>query len=82
MKQTRLYCRDVPLEGFQWKPTTFVLELLRAIRATLDQHSEDIREIKGRLGNIEQQYASISRRVDHIDERLARVERRLEIVAV
>jgi predicted nucleic acid-binding Zn-ribbon protein len=57
-----------------------VLEHLRAIRATQDRHSQDLLEIKGRLGILEQQYASISRRVDHIDQRLDRVERRLDLV--
>ncbi|MBP2548736.1 putative nucleic acid-binding Zn-ribbon protein [Neorhizobium galegae] len=59
-----------------------VLEHLRAIRATQDRHSQDLLEIKGRLGILEQQYASISRRVDHIDQRLDRVERRLDLVEV
>ncbi len=59
-----------------------VLEYLRAIRGTQDRHSQDLLEIKGRLGILEQQYASISRRVDHIDQRLDRVERRLELVEV
>ncbi|WP_165218167.1 hypothetical protein [Affinirhizobium pseudoryzae] len=57
-----------------------VLEYLRAIRATQDRHTQDLLEIKGRLGILEQQYASISRRVDHIDQRLDRVERRLDLV--
>lgn len=57
-----------------------VLEHLRAIRATLDRHSDDLHEIKGRLGTLEQQYASISNRVDRIDERLYRVEKRLDLV--
>src|SRR4051812_6926262 len=47
-----------------------VLEHLCAIRATLDRHTDDLHEIKGRLGTLEQQYASISNRVDRIDERL------------
>jgi len=57
-----------------------VLEHLRAIRATLDRHTDDLLEIKGRLGTLEQQYASISNRVDRIDARLDRVERRLDLV--
>ncbi len=57
-----------------------VLEHLRAIRATLDRHTDDLMEIKGRLGTLEQQYASISNRVDRIDERLHRVEKRLDLV--
>ena len=59
-----------------------VLEHLRAIRATLDRHSDDLLEIKGRLGILEQQYASISMRVDRIDERAFRIEKRLDLVEV
>ena len=57
-----------------------VLEMLRAIRATQDNHTTALLEIKERLGFLEQQYASISRRVDHIDGRLDRVERRLGLI--
>lgn len=57
-----------------------ILEHLGAIRATLDRHSEDLREIKGRLGILEQQYASLSTRLDRMDERVARIEKRLDLV--
>lgn len=57
-----------------------VLEHLRAIRATLDRHTDDLLEIKGRLGTLEQQYASISIRVDRIDQRVAHIEKRLDLV--
>jgi hypothetical protein len=57
-----------------------VLEHLRAIRATQDRHSDDLREIKGRLGILEQQYASVSNRIDRIDDRIFRIEKRLELV--
>ena len=53
-----------------------VLEHLRAIRSTQDKHSEDLREIKSRIGILEAQYASVSNR---IDDRLARVEKRLDL---
>jgi archaellum component FlaC len=63
-----------------------VLEHLGAIRVTLDRHSEDLREIKERLGilengvgNLGSQYASLSNRLDRIDERVQRIERRLEL---
>jgi prefoldin subunit 5 len=63
-----------------------ILEHLRAIRATQDRHSDDLREIKGRLGILESQvgsltaqYASLSNRLDRMDERVARIERRLEL---
>jgi archaellum component FlaC len=57
-----------------------VLEHLRAIRATQDRHSDDLREIKGRLGILEQQYASVSNRLDRVDDRISRIEKRLELV--
>lgn len=57
-----------------------VLEHLRAIRAVQSQHTDDLREIKGRLGILEAQYASLSNRVDRLDDRLARVQQRLELV--
>ena len=56
------------------------LEHLRAIRATLERHSDDLLEIKGRLGILEQQYASISTRIDRMDDRVARIEKRLDLV--
>ena len=56
-----------------------VLEHLRAIRETLDRHTEDLLEIKGRLGILEQQYASLSNRLDRLDERVARIEKRLDL---
>lgn len=59
-----------------------VLEHLRAIRATQDKHSEDLREIKGRLGILESQYANLSNRLDRMDERVSRIEKRLELVEV
>lgn len=54
-----------------------LLETLKAIQATQARHSDDLREIKERLGIHEMQYASLSGRVDRIDQRLERVERRL-----
>ena len=59
---------------------SIVLEHLRAIRATQDRHSDDLREIKGRLGILEQQYASVSNRLDRVDDRISRIEKRLELV--
>ena len=57
-----------------------IYETLKAIQATLVRHSDDLREIKERLGILEMQYASLSRRVDKIEERLDRVERRMDLV--
>jgi predicted nucleic acid-binding Zn-ribbon protein len=59
-----------------------VLEHLRAIRATVDRLSDDMQEVKGRLGILEQQYASISLRLDRMDDRVLRIERRLGLVEV
>lgn len=64
-----------------------IFESLKAIQATQARHSEDLREIKERLGHTEiqigglaGQYASLSVRLDRLDARLERVERRLDLV--
>jgi predicted nucleic acid-binding Zn-ribbon protein len=57
-----------------------ILEHLRAIRATQDRQSEDLREIKECLGVLESQYASLSNRLDRLDERVSRIEKRLDHV--
>ena len=57
-----------------------IYETLKAIQVTLARHSEDLREIKERLGILEMQYASLSRRVDKIEERVERIERRMDMV--
>lgn len=64
-----------------------VLEHLRAIRATQDRHTEDMRDIKSRLGIVETQvgiltaqHAVISNRLDRMDERILRIEKRLDLV--
>ena len=56
-----------------------VLVCLRRIDGKVDRLSEDMREVKSRLGILEQQYASLSRRVDRIEDRLERIERRLDL---
>ncbi len=57
-----------------------IFETLKAIQATQARHSDDLREIKTRIGILEAQYASLSTRVDRIDDRLVRVETRLGLV--
>ena len=57
-----------------------IFETLKAIQVTLVRISDDMREVKERLGILEMQYASLSRRVDKIEERVERIERRLELV--
>jgi predicted nuclease with TOPRIM domain len=63
-----------------------ILEHLRPIRGTLDRHSDELREIKERIGiletgvgNLAAQYASLSTRLDRLDDRVARIERRLDL---
>ncbi|MGN6156533.1 MAG: hypothetical protein ACTHNL_00395 [Devosia sp.] len=56
-----------------------VLEHLRAIRSTADRISEDMQEVKSRLGILEHQYASLSTRIDRLDERVFRIEKRLNL---
>lgn len=56
-----------------------IYETLKVMQATLAGHTDDLREIKGRIGILEAQYASLSNRVDRMDDRLARVERRLDL---
>jgi len=60
-------------------PESLTLRLLRRLDVKIDRLSDDMREVKQRLGHLEENYASLSRRVDRIDDRLDRVERRLDI---
>lgn len=67
-------------------PDNLVLRYLRDISAQLGEVRGDLREMKGRLGNLARQsaqqlamYATLASRMDRLDERLARVERRLEL---
>ncbi|MCD2173787.1 hypothetical protein [Rhizobium sp. C4] len=57
-----------------------VLEHLRSIRSTVERLSDDMQELKGRLGVLEQQYAIISNRFDRLDDRVLRIEKRLDLV--
>lgn len=64
-----------------------VLEHLRAIRTTLDRHTQEFVDIKSRLGILETQvgvltaqYAVVSNRLDRMDERILRIEKRLDLV--
>ena len=56
-----------------------VLEHLRHIRGAVDRLSDDMREVKNRLGILENQYASLSSRPDRLDGRVERIERRLDL---
>ena len=70
----------MPAEKRENVTMELIFETLKAIQATQARHSEDLREIKERLGILEMQYASLSRRVDKIEERVGRIERRLDLV--
>ncbi len=66
-----------------------LLETLKAIQATLARHTDELHEIKERLGILEtqvgglgMQYASLSSRMDRLDLRIERIERRLDLVSV
>ena len=54
-----------------------VLQHLRAIRETLDRPSEDLREIKGRLGILVDRFDGLCSGFGDLDRRLAGVEERL-----
>lgn len=57
-----------------------LLENLKAIQGSVARVSDDIREIKERLGILEMQYANLSVRVDRLDQRIERIGRRLDLV--
>jgi prefoldin subunit 5 len=50
------------------------------MHGTLARHSEDLREIKERLGIMEMQYACLSRRLDRIEKRIDRIDTGLGLV--
>ena len=63
-----------------------ILEHLRAIRAKLDQHSEEFRSLKLRMSCMETQMDNVQSdlaiphsRLDAVDQRLDRIEKRLEL---
>ena len=64
-----------------------ILNMLRAIRATLDHHDQKFDEVITRLSSVERDlagvkldFAGVHMRLDNIGRRLDRVERRLELV--
>ncbi|MDW8468783.1 MAG: hypothetical protein RML56_07220 [Burkholderiales bacterium] len=70
-----------------------ILEHLRAIRAKLDQHSDEFRAIRRRVSSLETQMANVHSdlanvhsdlailhgRIDAVEERLDRIEKRLDL---
>jgi hypothetical protein len=53
-----------------------VLQHLRAIRETLDNHTDRLLELQQRMGGLEVQVANMSVRLDRLD----RVEKRLGLI--
>lgn len=51
-----------------------VLEHLRHIRGAVDGLRDDMREVKGWLGNLEGQYANLSNRLYRLDARVERID--------
>jgi hypothetical protein len=58
---------------------SIVLEHLRYIRGAVDGLRDDMREVKGRLGNLVSQCANFSIRMGRLDGCLERIERRLDL---
>ena len=66
-----------------------ILEHLWAIRARVEQHSEDfaglklrISSIETQLGNVHTDLAILHNRIDSVERRLDRIEKRLELTSV
>ena len=64
-----------------------ILNLLRGIRAKLDEHDQKFEEVITRLGRVEREvanlhgdFAGLSVRMDNLDRRVGRIERRLDLV--
>ena len=83
---SRLHRRDIggpgAHKGIAMSDEPENLIYIRRLDRKMDKLSDDMLEVKQRIGHLEGQYASISRRVDSLDLRLERVERRLDIVQV
>jgi len=65
---------------------SLILEHLRAIRSSQDDHSASLRELTDRAGRLERltadlhtDFASISVRMDRLTSRVERIEQRLEL---
>ena len=65
---------------------SLVLEHLRAIRATLANHSQQFEMVQLRLGSMESQLSGLRNdftrlevRFDRLEQRVERIERRLEL---
>jgi predicted nucleic acid-binding Zn-ribbon protein len=57
-----------------------VWQHLRAIRETLDNHTDRLLELQQRMGGLGVQVANMSVRIDRIDARLDRVEKRFGLI--
>ncbi len=62
-------------------------ETLKSIQSGVERLSEDMRDLRFRVGSIEREMATISERIAHnsirtdrMEERLSRIEKRLDLV--
>lgn len=61
------------------QPDNIVLVYLRRIDEKVDRLSDDVRELRARMGAVEQGVAQLSVRMDRLADRVERIERRLEL---
>lgn len=60
------------------QPDNIVLVYLRRIDEKVDRLSDDLRELRARIGVVAQGVAQMSGRIDRLADRAERIERRLE----
>lgn len=61
------------------QPENLMLVYLRRIDEKVDRLTDDVRELRARVGGVEQGVAQLSVRVDRLTDRVERIERRLEL---
>jgi archaellum component FlaC len=61
------------------QPDNIVLVYLHRIDEKVDRLSDDVRELRSRMGVVEQGVAQMSGRIDRLADRVERIERRLEL---
>lgn len=61
------------------QPENLMLVYLRRIDEKVDRLTDDLRELRARMGGVEQGVAQLSARIDRLTDRVERVERRLEL---
>lgn len=67
------------MPGMSEQPDNLVLVYLRRIDEKVDRLSDDMRELRARMGAVEQGLAQLNGRVDRLTDRVERIERRLEL---